>query len=97
MFSAQKLVSGLDGGPIDLINAKHHTELSSLVHIFSHLKLTMHVHLFSVEADIDGMDTSLAFPGPPRRKWVDTEAMENESLSTGMQRCWKLVDTSSSQ
>jgi A/G-specific adenine glycosylase len=69
--------------------AKHLRELDTLVHVFSHLKLTMHVHLFRLDVDLDaGFEP--AFTGPARRKWVDADAMENQTLSTGMKRCWDL-------
>lgn len=76
--------------------AKHVAELGSLMHIFTHLKLMMHVHLFTMDAgtalDIDVVSAALS-----KRKWVDTSAMETESLSIGMQKCWKLVKDASSR
>jgi A/G-specific adenine glycosylase len=87
-IAAQKYISSLDVGHDDLCQAKHIAELDSLLHVFTHLKLSMHVHLFTVAADTETA-TALAFP--PTRKWVPTDAMDNETLSTGMRRCWDLA------
>lgn len=76
-------------------NTKHIAELDSLVHVFSHLKLTMYVHLFKVCTDTDtaaDAPSPHASTVPPTRKWVATEAMDNETLSTGMRRCWTLAN-----
>lgn len=63
----------------------HLQELGSLVHVFTHLKLTMHVvHLkFEIAGKL--------LEETPGRKWVETGKMEGETLSTGMRRCWDLV------
>jgi A/G-specific adenine glycosylase len=50
----------------------------------------MHVQLFSIPQNTD-TDMKALMPGPPKRKWVDTEAMDNETLSTGMRRCWEAL------
>ncbi|KAF2732162.1 DNA glycosylase [Polyplosphaeria fusca] len=69
---------------------KHIEELGSLIHVFTHLKLTMHVQHFEVVTDTtERLDSVRA--GPSGRKWVDTEAMDGETLSTGMRRCWYLM------
>jgi A/G-specific adenine glycosylase len=78
----------LDVGHDDLCHVKHIAELDSLVHVFTHLKLTMHVHLFTVDADTE---TAAALAALPNRKWAPTEAMDSETLSTGMRRCWDLA------
>jgi len=74
-------------------NAQHITELDSLLHVFTHIKLTMHVHLFRISLDVDGGPAVLssASTAPSSRKWVATESMDDETLSTGMRRCWDLV------
>lgn len=72
--------------------ATHVAELDSLVHVFSHLKLTMHVQLFRVKTDqAEGVDYTVH--SAPARKWVGTDSMENETLSTGMRRCFELIAT----
>ncbi|PSN71364.1 DNA glycosylase [Corynespora cassiicola Philippines] len=88
--SAQKFISTLQTGQIDMSKAKFVAELDSLVHVFSHLKLTMHVSLFKLELT-DDASPDMAPAGVPARKWVDTDAMGDQTLSTGMRRCWELV------
>ena len=62
-------------------------EVGSLVHVFTHLKLTMHVYHVRLETD------GKVIEGMPARKWVANDSMEGETLSTGMRRCWELVGT----
>jgi A/G-specific adenine glycosylase len=64
-----------------------------LVHVFTHLKLTMHAYQYRIDADNVG-DMELTCKGPPIRKWVDSENMHAETLSTGMRKCWDLVSNS---
>lgn len=61
-------------------------DLGSVPWLFSHLKLTMHVHLFAV----DGVDVEAegGYPGSPS-KWSDN--VDEESMGTGMGKCWALV------
>ncbi|KAL1607912.1 hypothetical protein SLS60_002851 [Paraconiothyrium brasiliense] len=82
--AAQAYVESLDLG-VDGRILVHLQELGSLVHVFTHLKLTMHVvHLkFEIAGKL--------LEETPGRKWVETEKMEGETLSTGMRRCWDLV------
>ena len=75
-----------------MLLVEHVVELGSLVHVFSHLKLTMHAQHLRLEADVGNVDAGqVAGPGSPARKWVATEDMDGETLSTGMRRCWDLV------
>ena len=76
-------------GTLGLVNATHVSELGSLVHVFTHLRLTMHVQHFRVDMIEDDFKTD----GLPTRKWVETELMEGETLSTGMRRCWELMQS----
>lgn len=81
---AKDYVSGLG------ITAKHAGELGSVPWLFSHLKLTMHVHLFAVADDDDDesrLDTTSGTNG--RSRWSDD--VETESMGTGMRKCWFLV------
>ncbi|KAK5653647.1 hypothetical protein OQA88_8677 [Cercophora sp. LCS_1] len=60
-------------------------ELDSVPWVFSHLKLTMHVHSFEVErSDVE------ACVGP-RSRWACAEEIDRESMGTGMKKCWSLV------
>ncbi|ORY11012.1 DNA glycosylase [Clohesyomyces aquaticus] len=91
-LAAEKFASSLDLGAPRLHQVQHSTELGTLTHIFTHIKLTMHVYLFRLDA---GANPSLIDEpvGIPRRKWVCTDAMDGETLSTGMRKCWQLVKT----
>ncbi|KAF2193256.1 DNA glycosylase [Zopfia rhizophila CBS 207.26] len=88
--AAERLIHALNLGDTDMSVAQHKAELGTLTHVFSHLKLTMHVHSFLLQVDADkGLEHALT--GPPKRKWVDTESMDRETLSTGMRKCWELI------
>jgi A/G-specific adenine glycosylase len=65
---------------------------SPWVHVFTHLKLTMHAYQYRIADDAEGIE--LACKGPPARRWVDTGAMDDETLSTGMRKCWELISKS---
>lgn len=87
--SAQKYVSALTAGAIDMKTARYVTTFEPLVHVFTHLKLTMHAYHYRIadKGEADGLTCS----GAPTRKWVDTKSMDDETLSTGMRKCWELV------
>ncbi|KAF2629086.1 A/G-specific adenine glycosylase [Macroventuria anomochaeta] len=87
--SAQKYVSSLTAGNIDLSKARYVTSFEPLVHVFTHLRLTMHAYHYRVTDNAEA--DSLICSGAPARKWVDTSSMDNETLSTGMRKCWELV------
>lgn len=83
-------MSQLDIDPVSLNKAEHIEELGSLVHVFSHLRLTMHVQRFAVGVEeVATLGRELA--GPPRRRWVFEDEMDQETLSTGMRKCWELI------
>ena len=83
-------MSNLDITPIRLSRAEHLKELGSLVHVFSHLRLTMHVQRFTIKIEeMEALEKEIA--GPPRRRWVATDEMDQETLSTGMRKCWELI------
>ncbi|KAI0831619.1 DNA glycosylase [Hypoxylon sp. FL0890] len=71
---------------------KHVGELGSVPWLFSHLKLTMHVHLFELEGCVDG-DEGVETGGGDgaQSRWSDAVALEEESMGTGMRKCWALV------
>ncbi|KAI4643370.1 uncharacterized protein J4E78_009839 [Alternaria triticimaculans] len=91
--SAQQYISDLDAGAADMSKARFVASFPPLVHVFSHLRLTMHTYQYRIDADKAG-DIELTCKGPPTRKWVDSKAMDNETLSTGMRKCWDLVSES---
>ncbi|KAI0376578.1 DNA glycosylase [Hypomontagnella monticulosa] len=67
---------------------KHVRSLGDVPWLFSHLKLTMHVHLFELDGDVDSDED--ADEGTQSR-WCDVEALDAESMGTGMRKCWALV------
>jgi A/G-specific adenine glycosylase len=64
---------------------KHAGELGSVPWLFSHLKLTMHVHLFEVN-DNGGLPAQ-----GPQERWASVKDIDTESMGTGMKKCWALV------
>jgi A/G-specific adenine glycosylase len=66
---------------------KHVGELGSVPWLFSHLKLTMHVHLFT----LDGADNILTEKRDEDRPCRWSGDVEAESMGTGMRKCWALV------
>ncbi|KID70188.1 A/G-specific adenine glycosylase, partial [Metarhizium hybridum] len=65
------------------VSPKHMGELGSVPWLFSHLKLTMHVHLFRLGEN--GAECGIG----DRARWSDN--VEGESMGTGMRKCWALV------
>lgn len=68
--------------------------LGSVPWLFSHLKLTMHVHGFVVNGGLGGMDLDMDMDMEQirgERRWASSEAVEQESMGTGMRRCWQLA------
>ena len=79
------------GGGVDMSKARHVASFPPLVHVFSPLKLTMHAYQFRIDLADNAHDVELACKGPPTRKWVDGASMDDETLSTGMRKCWDLL------
>jgi len=89
--SATQYISGLGAGAaIDMSKARYVAHFPPLVHVFTHLKLTMHAYQYRVDAD-EAENVDLECSGPCARKWVEAAAMGDETLSTGMRKCWELV------
>ncbi|WQF81252.1 Putative HhH-GPD domain, endonuclease III-like, iron-sulfur cluster loop, DNA glycosylase [Colletotrichum destructivum] len=82
---AQGYVAGLLDGNGEKPVVRHVGDLGSVPWLFSHLKLTMHVHSFEVEGDED-LGSSHA-----RHRWATAEEVDEESMGTGMRKCWALV------
>lgn len=86
---AREFVAGLvgrkDGGG-KANNIKYLGDLGSVPWVFSHLKLTMHVHSFQVE---DGRGDVVV--AADRTRWADATGVEEETMGTGMRHCWKRV------
>lgn len=64
-------------------------ELGSVPWLFSHLRLTMHVHLFSLQDD-DWLSDADSLKGS-RLRWASSDEVDDESMGTGMRKCWSLV------
>ncbi|ETS79482.1 hypothetical protein PFICI_09335 [Pestalotiopsis fici W106-1] len=77
--TATKFVHELVGNEV-----KHVGELGSIPWLFSHIKLTMHVHLF-VLSDEKSADAELG----KRSRWSDD--VDSESMGTGMRKCWTMI------
>ncbi|KAK5635290.1 hypothetical protein RRF57_011002 [Xylaria bambusicola] len=67
------------------------SELGSVPWLFSHLKLTMHVFLFELNCTKSEFNT---LPDTNDR-WSDS--VEDESMGTGMRKCWELVREANSE
>lgn len=87
--AAREYVAGLFhlADPAEHLDLEYVGELGSVPWVFSHLKLTMHVHLFQLN---DPEEVPLTKDPRPRR-WATSEAVEAETMGTGMRQCWKLV------
>lgn len=59
-------------------------ELGSVPWLFSHIKLTMHVHLFRLRGTED-----VGVGGVANGRW--SEDVDAESMGTGMRKCWDMV------
>ncbi|KAI8630821.1 DNA glycosylase [Xylariaceae sp. FL1651] len=60
-------------------------QLGSVPWLFSHLKLTMHVFLFELECSA----AEIGHLPKTNGRWSDS--VEEESMGTGMRKCWDLV------
>lgn len=83
------------GGPRGRPRVRHVADLGSVPWVFSHLKLTMHVHLFALlDNDGDGEQDEKEEEECTLRCGDDarwTADVEGESMGTGMRKCWALV------
>ncbi|KAK7948024.1 A/G-specific adenine glycosylase [Apiospora aurea] len=86
---ASRYVHDVLGLPAGDKRLKHVGELGSVPWLFSHLKLTMHVHLFSVK-DIDCESAPTVTGTNTGSRW--SNGIEEESMGTGMRKCWALVN-----
>ncbi|KAI1099293.1 DNA glycosylase [Jackrogersella minutella] len=82
---AEAYVAGLIGTRVRCVDG-----LGSVPWLFSHLKLTMHVHLFDLAEGVGDGELEGRGKGTPRR-WSDEAGVEEESMGTGMRKCWALV------
>ncbi|KAI0445640.1 DNA glycosylase [Xylaria telfairii] len=85
LFASEVLDPTLQRNSLLHPNLKYVSKLGSVPWLFSHLKLTMHVFLFELESSEDEFDT---LPNVDDR-W--SSSVEEESMGTGMRKCWELV------
>jgi A/G-specific adenine glycosylase len=88
--SASKYLSSLDIGNTDMSKAKYVAAYDPLVHVFTHIRLTMHVIHFCVSCD-DVDEANIDPDESPARRWVEAKSMNEQTLSTGMRKCWDLI------
>lgn len=86
---ASKFIKGLLGKACEN-DVDYVEDLGSVPWLFSHIKLTMHVHLF--ELLDENLDRALDGKVAARTRW--TEDVDGESMGTGMRKCWALVKDS---
>ncbi|KAI1403277.1 DNA glycosylase [Hypoxylon fuscum] len=95
---AGRYVAGLVGGGV-----RHVRDLGNVPWQFSHLKLTMHVHLFELEGGAgEDCDEEKENKGSRRKegvqsRWCDAVGVDEESMGTGMRKCWALVKEASEE
>ncbi|KAI1816642.1 DNA glycosylase [Poronia punctata] len=82
--AAEEFASGLFGSPYSA-ELRPVGKLGSVPWLFSHLKLTMHVFLFETNRSEDELHVVL----DATRRW--SGKVEDESMGTGMRKCWELV------
>lgn len=70
---------------------RHVGDVGAVPWLFSHLKLTMHVHLFVLESVEDGDHRD----PDGKWRWAGEEDIDGESMGTGMRKCWALVKDAS--
>eukprot|EP00884_Botryococcus_braunii_P007159 jgi/Botrbrau1/16444/Bobra.0142s0040.1 len=67
--------------------------LGSVVHIFSHIRMTMHVERLLLQADRVPLGRS-GLTDVPATKWVSHQGMGDEGLSSGVRKVFSLVVSS---
>jgi A/G-specific adenine glycosylase len=87
--AASEYLSSLNTGTTDMGTAQCVAAFPALVHVFTHIRLTMHVIHFAVS--YDDIDEANINDESPARRWVETSSMSEQTLSTGMRKCWDLV------
>lgn len=76
---------------MDKLRLRYVGELGSVPWLFSHLKLTMHVHLFELDAGHDQDGETIRSSDKKQARWASTKDVEEETMGTGMRQCWGLV------
>ncbi|KAB5576622.1 DNA glycosylase [Coniochaeta sp. 2T2.1] len=72
--------------PAERLQIRHVDELGSVPWLFSHIKLTMHVHIFNLEQHGD------LSPLPKEESlWASDKEIDQVTMGTGMRKCWDMV------
>lgn len=88
--AAQAFVAGLEIPGVH--DARYVGEVGDVRHVFTHLKLRMWVQRFCVDVGHgDGKEKTVRGGEKEGKKWVERGRMDEETLSTGMRRCWGMV------
>ncbi|PNS20857.1 A/G-specific adenine glycosylase [Sphaceloma murrayae] len=80
-------MSSLTAGVVHGQEVEYLGPLGKHAHVFSHLKLNMHVHYLRV----DGGDAPPGAKQTSRQKWVDWKGVEDATMGTGMRKCWAML------
>lgn len=83
---ARTFVSSLFGNSVQTSGLDCAGEIGIVPWTFSHLKLTMHVHLFTLSDEAKAANDR---PKTENQRW--SQNVDQESMGTGMRRCWELV------
>lgn len=96
-IKAMDYVAGLVGGPEAKAgkgkrkrgtpSPRHVADLGSVPWLFSHLKLMMHIQLFEVDGGVEANTE----PEDYQNRWASADEVEQQSMGTGMRKCWALV------
>ncbi|KAI0879853.1 DNA glycosylase [Annulohypoxylon maeteangense] len=79
-----------------MVRVKYIDDLGSVPWLFSHLKLTMHVHLFELDSHGDfNDDLENGGRGGAQSRWSKAGVIDDESMGTGMRKCWALAKEAS--
>lgn len=70
---------------------RHQAEIGCIPWQFSHIKLTMHVHLFQLDGGEDTAGADSSNSSSEQAKWISGEQLDHESMGTGMRKCWALA------
>jgi A/G-specific adenine glycosylase len=69
--------------------------VGDIVHIFSHIRMTLAVEHARVDAGGGGLSADPrdadAVTGRPATRWVDVDSMADEKVSSSVAKCWRLV------
>jgi A/G-specific adenine glycosylase len=90
-FVSELLKHTLGASPAQSVKSRHVGELGSVPWLFSHIQLTMHVHLF----ELPRQAKTSALPKLNGRWVTDDEIGTESTMGTGMFKCWKMVKADS--